>query len=181
MWADKLAIETLHPKFLFKIEESSTFKTGETRTAPVNSSKDPKRPWDIPIVAWENDSDPSDKFVVLIPTHWTELSVQFQPEETYRLKESFVQGTLPNLLTQGMILRNLFLGHPELNEYLKESFTVWVRLKEALLHQHKEMRRRYEDKSLREIDEAMQESLKEEAEAAFLAFSTVDFRPKYHL
>ena len=118
---------------------------------------------------------------MLIPAFWREKSVQFQAEETYRLKQSFVQETLPNLLTQGKILRHVFLGHPELTKYLKESFPVWSRLKEVLMHQHKEIRRNYEDELLRNVDKAMRGSLKEEAEAAFLAFSIADFRPKYQL
>jgi hypothetical protein len=172
-WARERAIEKLDSKIKYNIEDARKFKIGETRTVPVNSTKDPElRPWDIPIIAWETQ--------LLIPTHWTEYGVQFQAEETYRLTESFVQAELPMLLGQGKILRNVFLGHTELNKYLSEPFAVWGRLKEVLLHQHKETRRHYECK-LKKLDGAIQKSFGEEAKVAFLAFSIADFRPKYHL
>ena len=167
-WARGHAIETLSSTIKMQLEDTRKFRTGETRTNPVNSTKDSEiRPWDIPIVAWENQ--------LLIPTHWTELRVQFRAEETYRLSESFVDGGLPMLLGQGMILRNLFLGNTELDRYLSEPFWVWGRLKEVLLHQHNETRRHYED-NLNKLDGAVRKSFGEEAKVAFLAFSITDFR-----
>lgn len=172
-WARGRVIETLDSEIKFSMEDAGKFRTGETRAVPVNSTKDPDiRPWDIPIIAWENQ--------LLIPTRWTELGVQFQAEETYRLSESFVQAGLPILLGQGKILRNLFLGNAELDKYLNEPYAIWVRLKEVLLHQHMETRRRYED-NLKILDGPMRRSFGEEAKVAFLAFSITDFRPKYCL
>lgn len=84
------------------------------------------------------------------------------------------------LLGQGTILRNLFLDNTELNRYLNEPFMIWGRLKEVLLHQHKETRRHYED-NLNKLDGAIRKSFGEEAKVAFLAFSIADFRTKYRL
>lgn len=172
-WARDRAIDALDSKIKFEMEDAGKFKSGETRTVPVNSSKDTKlRPWDIPLIALEKQ--------MLIPTHWIEYGVQFHAEETYRLNANFVQAELPMLLGHGKLLRNVFLGHTELNKYLREPVAVWGRLKEVLLHQHKETRWKYED-NLEKLDAAMQKSFGEEAKVAFLAFSIAEFRPKYHL
>lgn len=167
-WANKRAIETLHPEFSFKVEELV-----DHPTIPVNTSKNLElRPRDIPIIVWGNQA--------LIPTSWTRYA-QIHGEETYRLRADFVRQTLPSLLTQGKILRRVFRYNRQVDEYLKEPSAIWRRLKDILLHQHKDVRRPYEDNSLKRIDEAMPKSFGEEAKVAFLAFSIADFRPKYRV
>jgi len=167
-WANKRAINTQKPSFVYKIEDVySDFR----RTEHANTSKDREiRPWDIPLIAWEEE--------VLIPTHWRSLAGQIHREATYHMDAEFTRGSLPYLFEHGRLLRLVLREQKEIERYLAESSKIWFRLKNAFEHQHKETRRKYRD-TLKELDRAMQTSLKEETKLAFLAFSLADFRPKY--
>jgi hypothetical protein len=168
IWANKRAINTQKPSFVFKIEDVySDFK----RTEPANTSKDKEiRPWDIPLIGWEEK--------VLIPTHWRSLAGQIHREATYRLDAEFARKSLPYLLEHGRLLRRVLRDQKETERYLKEPSQIWFRLKNAFEHQHKETKRNYRD-ILKELDRAMQSSLEEEIKVAFLGFSVADFRAKY--
>jgi hypothetical protein len=169
-WANNRAINTQNPSFKFKIEDIYVdFK----RTHPANASKDRKiRPWDIPLIAWEDK--------LLIPTHWKSLPGQIHREATYRMDVDFARNSLPYVLEHGRLLRSELRDQGEIERYLAEPSKIWVRLKEVLERQHKETRRRY-DTPLKELDRAMHRSFREEAKVAFLAFSVADFRPKYRI
>ena len=166
-WADKRAIMIQKPEFVFNYE--SNFPDF-TKTTPLNASKDKQiRPWDIPLIAWEDQ--------MVIPYHWNSLPGQIHREATYSMDVEFVRESLPYLLGEGRLLRLVLHERREMKRYLAEAPRVWGRLKDALLHQHKETRRHYQA-SLMEFDQAMRGSLREEAKVAFLAFSVADFRPK---
>ena len=170
-WAGRRAIDCLHPEFIFQVEDVSLNESLKM-TVPANATKHPRlRPWDIPIIAHGNQ--------VLIPVNWTEFA-QVHREEMYRLDSNFARAQLPSLLIQGRIMREVLRGHDEFEKHLGTPSEIWGRLKEVLDKQHVMTRWQYKD-SLESTDKFMASTLAEEAKVAFLAFSIVDFRPKYDL
>jgi hypothetical protein len=164
-WAEGAAIHSLHliPKFQF--EDSS--RTGGKNTMPANATQDPElSKWDIPIIAEDT---------MLVPTNWTGLA-QIRRQEMYRLNSNFAAIQVPGLLILGRILREVLRGNKEVEKHLETPSEIWGRLKEVLEKQHEETRRKYRDQ-VQTIDKSMVTTLRaEEAKAAFLAFSIIDFR-----
>jgi hypothetical protein len=157
IWADKRAIETLRPRFVYSIDST------KPATASVNEKK---RPWDIPIIASDN--------VAEIPRNWREL-VQLHEEDFYRLDPNFATTQLPGLIVEGKLLREVMIGYDNLGTHLHAPGEIWSRLREVLMKQHAKTRAHYED-SFDSLDDALRGPLREECEAVYLIFSLIDVR-----
>jgi len=136
-------------------------------TIPANASVDTqKRPWDIPIIAWENRA--------LIPRRWKQLA-ETHEEAFYRLDWNFATTLLPGLIVNGKVLREVMIKHTDIETFTHQASDIWGRLKEVLLKQHAETIAHYQQ-SLTRLDSALKGPLEDEAEAAYLIFSLTDFK-----
>lgn len=161
-WAKGKAIETIPRKKMMFVNRHGDVD-------PDNAAPDPRVRLDIPIVAWNN--------IALIPFDWRALAKKISAERTYRLDRDFAENTLPGLIVLGKVVREGLRDEGgKLDDYLEQrTREIWGNLRVSLTKQHPDTTRHYAGR-LDALESALQGNLKDEAEAAFLAFSIVDFR-----